>query len=139
MYPIIIHFTKLTDLLEEIAPHGSHTVRISTAQRRVATGGPVPRTEVAVSVLVQVIASGTLLVYVPMTKRIVFGQANHDVDSQRRLNGAWRQAELIKRSVTKLVTEAGHSPRPGIIDMGAIEPVQGEQWPLGGEEEDAES
>lgn len=135
MYPII-HFTKLNDLLDEINPHGCHTVRISAAQKRITTNGPVPRTEVAVTVLVQTITNGTILVYVPMHKRIVFSPSYHEVDSRRRYDTAWKRAELIKGGIAKLVTDAGHSPRPGIIDMGATEPLQGEQWPINGPDEE---
>lgn len=135
MYPII-HFTKMSDLLDEINPHGRHIVRISASQKRITHNGTIPRTEVTVRVLVQALHEGAILVYVPLLERITYSPSYHEADSQRRYNAAWRLAESAKVGIEKIVSDAGHQPRPGIIDLGNVEPVLGRKWQMGSEEEE---
>lgn len=135
MYPII-HFTKLSDLLDEITPHGCHAVRINASQKRVTINGTIPRMDVTVTVMVQAMHDGAVLVFTPLMKRISFGSIHHEVDSRRRHTAAWNRAEAIKAIITKAVSDAGHTPRPGIIDMGGVEPLLGEEYLIDSEEEE---
>lgn len=41
-----------------------------------------------------------------------------------------RGAILSYVALSEEIRAAGHEPRPGIIDLGGVQPVVGEQWPL---------
>lgn len=126
----VIHFTRLSDLLDELATEFRHVVRVATSQRRETKGGQFPSTLLTIAVDVRALHDNTILSYRAMQEEI-----RHDITSDRaevnhKYNQAWDDAGKVRTAIYTAIFDAGHTARPGIIDLGDVQPVLGEQWPL---------
>lgn len=126
----VIHFSTLSELLDEFNGERREIVRVSHHQRtETKPGRGVPYTVVTIQVHVRAIHQGAILSYVAFSKEIrdtLFEQH----EARDKYEAFCDAAQKVKWALCAEIVAAGHEPRPGIIDLGGVQPVVGEQWPL---------
>lgn len=128
----VIHFTNLTDLLAELEGYGPQAVRVTTLQRSESKNGQFPYTLITISVDVRAFAyNGAILSYRPMQEEIRCDITTDRDQINKKYDQAWQDAQAVRLSIYGAIREAGHNPRPGIIDLGEAQPILGEKWLLG--------
>lgn len=131
----VIHFECLADLLDEFADGWpKQTVRVAVQQRtetRTTTYGE--EKHITLNVFVRAIHNGSILSYVPFDKTIRITPFTDDNETRQQYKAAWAQVQEIRKQLTQIILDHGHTPRPGILDMGAVLPVPGHRWKLADE------
>lgn len=125
----VIHFSTLSELLDEFNGERREIVRVSHHQRsETKSGHGVPYTLITIQVYVRALYQGAILSYVAMSTEIRGGPMfDH---GKAEYDAAWEDAQKVRTALVATIRAAGHEPRPGIIDLGGVQPVVGEQWPL---------
>lgn len=126
----VIHFTTLADLLAELTTEFRHVIRVAISQRTESRNGNFPTTVVNIAVDVRTLHYDTILSYRAMQEEIRRDLTSDRAEINRRYNQAWNDANIVRTAVCAAIYDAGHDARPGIIDLGNVQPITGEQWPL---------
>lgn len=127
----VIHFSTLSELLDEFNGERREIVRVSHHQRtETKPGRPAPYTVLTIQVNVRALYQGAILSYVAFSQEIRDGILYNRDEARAKYEAAWDAAQKVKWAICAEIRAAGHEPRPGIIDLGGVQPVVGEQWPL---------
>jgi hypothetical protein len=129
----VIHFMNLHDLLYEFNGNGhQQIVRVAQQQRtetRASKEG-LPLKTITLQVFVRSIYQGVILSYTALQEEI---DASFFADQQKaklQYDKAWDNMQRVRREICVAIREAGHEPRPGVIDLFDAKPIAGEPWPL---------
>ena len=130
MHIPVIHFANLTDLLAEFSGDGRQTVRTATIQRSENKGGQFPHTLITISVDVRALHRGAILSYLAMQEEVRYDLVSNRAVTDQKYKQVWDDAVKTLVAICATIHDAGHDARPGIIDLGDVQPVLGQQWPL---------
>lgn len=130
----VIHFTTLADLLAEL-DLCRHVVRVAASQRTESREGAIPSRLYSIVVDVRALSHGAILSYRAMQEEIQVDFASNRKAIVQQYAKAWDDAIKVRTAICAVIANAGHDARPGIIDLGIIDlgnvqPITGEQWPL---------
>lgn len=133
MYPVI-HFEKLSDLLSEfggLEPVNGQIVRIAIQQRSETRNTAWGNEKViTLQCFVRALHNGAILSYVPFEETITIDAFCDKEERRRQYEVTWEQLKLTREQITDMVIDSGHTPRPGVLDLGAVQPVAGQRWKL---------
>jgi hypothetical protein len=128
----VVHFNSLADLVAELAPrHGAGIcppVRVTVTQRT-AQRGTMPVYTVTVAADVRVFCAGIILSYRAWSE--TFEMFRGDTERAKLRDNAWTEAIVVADDIRDVLVQLGHVVRPGVLDMGDVDPVAGEPWVVG--------
>lgn len=128
----VIHFGTLSELLAEFEGEGRQIVRVYHKQQTETrtTKDGIPFSHVIYEVHVRAWHRNFTLSYTPMMTRVELGPFVDEVKARARCKQVTEEARRVRMGVCVAIRAAGHEARPGLIDLGGVQPVVGEPWPL---------
>lgn len=133
MFPVI-HFEKLSDLLGEfegVYPTPNQTIRVSIQQRTETHNNSMGGQKIiTLQCFVRSLHNGTILSYMPYEEIIKIDAFTDKDKAHQQYEDALEQLHLTKEQITEIIIDEGHTPRPGVLDLGGVQPVAGQRWQI---------
>lgn len=130
----VIHFSTLVDFLAEYADAqpdpAAPIIRVSIQQRVKSHNGVGGSKTYTFNVFVQAIHEGQILSYVAYEQHLDIDVLSDKAKVRSDYDLYWRQVNAIKSEIGSHLRYEGYAVRNGIIDMGTVQPIPGERWPL---------
>ncbi|MGD9729258.1 MAG: hypothetical protein AB7V39_23185, partial [Nitrospiraceae bacterium] len=125
---------KLSDLLEEfegLHPTFNQTIRVAIQQRTETRNNAIGGEKViTLYCFVRSLHNGAIFSYVPFEEIIKIDIYTDKEKGRQLYEMAWEQLQVTREQIIQAIIDAGHTPRPGVLDLGAVQPVAGHRWKI---------
>jgi hypothetical protein len=129
----VIHFETLAELLADV--NGS-VLRVALVHRTQSLTGaqrlPTRRHTFTVSVRANV--AGEIFSYTPLQRTLDLVTYDNTPEARAKYEQLWTQMQGLRERLMAHLQAQGYTVRRGIIDLGGVEPVVGEEWQEAGTE-----
>jgi hypothetical protein len=123
----VIHFETLEELLADV--NGS-VVRVALVHRTHSLNGNhrLPTRRHTFTVSVRAVVGGEIFSYTPLLRSLDVVAYDDTPDTRARYDGLWAQVQGLRERLMAHLQTHGYTVRRGIIDLGGVEPIVGEEW-----------